>query len=82
MQHSNLWCEFHHWAAKPGLCDRLVSLKENALTTQAYANHEPEIFHTLLDSSRLYRARLNSTAMYFRNRCLTASLKVDATECM
>lgn len=56
-------------------------LKENALTTQAYANHEPEILHTPLDSSRLHRARLNS-AMHFRNGCLAAFLKVDATECL
>lgn len=41
----HLWCGFHHWAAKPGVCDHLKSLKENALTIQSYANHEPEILH-------------------------------------
>lgn len=78
----HLCCDFHHWAAKPGVCNQLKSLKENALTTQAYANHEPEILHTPLDSSRLHRARLNCTAIYFRNVCLAAFLKVNATECL
>lgn len=77
----HLWRDFH-WAVKPEVCNHLESLKENTLTTQAYANHEPEILHTPLDSSRLHKARLNSIAMYFRNGCLAAFLKVDATECL
>lgn len=40
----HLWCGFHHWAAKSGVCDHLKSLKENALTIQPDANHEPEFF--------------------------------------
>lgn len=37
IQHSNLWCDFYHRAAKPRIFHCFKSLKENALTTPDYA---------------------------------------------